>query len=116
MTCRLGKLIKLLSSDKAGEVTAAAAAIQRELQSAGLDIHALAEHVETLSSVPQSNRTEKPFDAWYSVRGFCAQHVELLNERDREFLASLSHWRGPLTEKQAQWLLDIEARIRRKTQ
>jgi hypothetical protein len=35
---RLGKLIRLLASDKSGEVIAAASAINRALRSAGLDI------------------------------------------------------------------------------
>ena len=43
MSARLGKLIRLLSSDKPGEVVAAAGAINRALQAAGSDIHQLAE-------------------------------------------------------------------------
>ena len=52
MTARLGKLIRLLASDKGGEVVAAAGAINRALQAAGLDIHRLADVVERSPLVP----------------------------------------------------------------
>ena len=44
---KLGKLLRLLASDRDGEVVAAAKAITRTLAGADLDIHALAEGVET---------------------------------------------------------------------
>ena len=40
---RLGKLLRMLSSDKDGEVLAATAAIKRTLATEGLDIHSLAD-------------------------------------------------------------------------
>jgi hypothetical protein len=43
---RLATFIRLLASDKDGEVVAAARALIRTLQSVGADIHGLAEHVE----------------------------------------------------------------------
>jgi hypothetical protein len=49
---RLGKMIRLLSSDKPGEVLAAAGAINRAMQSAGMDIHELAEVVESQLKFP----------------------------------------------------------------
>jgi hypothetical protein len=56
---RLGKLIRLLASDKPGEVAAAAQAIGRQLQSSGRDFHTLADIVERqldLPGVPQQSR------------------------------------------------------------
>jgi hypothetical protein len=44
---RLGKMLRLLASDHDGEVVAAAKAIVRTLESNSLDIHALADAVET---------------------------------------------------------------------
>jgi hypothetical protein len=44
IAARLGKLIKMLSSDKEGEVVAARLMIST-LNSAGLDIHALADSI-----------------------------------------------------------------------
>jgi len=49
---KLGKLIRLLASDKPGEITAAAEAIGRTLQSSGLDFHALANVVEQQLELP----------------------------------------------------------------
>jgi hypothetical protein len=46
ITAKLGQRIRMLSSDKDGEVVAAAHAILRLLASCGTDIHALAAHVE----------------------------------------------------------------------
>jgi hypothetical protein len=42
---RLGKFLRLLSSDRDGEVVAAARAIIRTLHGAGMDVHALADAV-----------------------------------------------------------------------
>ena len=116
MTARLGKLVRLLASDKPGEVTAAAAALVRTLQADGLDIHNLAEVVERAALVPvkdPSPPSDKNNSRRY-LRGWCARHNDLLSERDQHFLESLASWRGRPTEKQLEWLLDIEARIRRK--
>ena len=43
---KLATLIRLLSSDRDGEVIATVRALVRTLESAGSDIHALAEHIE----------------------------------------------------------------------
>jgi|SRR2546430_10514512 len=45
---RIGKLVRMLSSDQRGEAGAAAAALNRTLFSVGLDIHAFADAVEQL--------------------------------------------------------------------
>jgi hypothetical protein len=58
---RLGKLIRLLASDKPGEVAATAQAIERTLRSAGLDFHSLASVVERqldLAPAPQQAPSE----------------------------------------------------------
>jgi hypothetical protein len=51
-TRRIGQLIRLLSSDQPGEVTAAASALTRTLESAGLDIHQLATVAEKGLQLP----------------------------------------------------------------
>jgi hypothetical protein len=43
---RLATFIRLLSSDKDGEIVAAARAIRRTLKAIGADIHALADRIE----------------------------------------------------------------------
>ena len=60
---RLGKLIRLLSSDQPGEVAAAAGAINRALKTAGIDIHELAAVVENQFDLPLAPRqpaTKRP--------------------------------------------------------
>ena len=49
---RIGQLIRMLSSDQAGEAGAAAQALNRTLASAGLDIHKLADVVEAGLQLP----------------------------------------------------------------
>ena len=46
---KLGKLLRLLSSDRDGEIVGTARAIMRTLDGAGLDIHALAEGIDALA-------------------------------------------------------------------
>jgi hypothetical protein len=115
---KLAKLIRLLASDKDGEVIAAVSALNRALQADGLDIHQLAEAVERTSLVPPQAPPSSAGgnESWRYVRGWCARHKEYLSERDQAFIASLAHWRGRPSEKQLQWLLDVEQRIRRKKQ
>jgi len=49
---RIGQLVRLLSSDQIGEAGAAAQALTRSLQTAGVDIHALAELAEKQLRLP----------------------------------------------------------------
>ena len=56
---RIGQLIKLLSSDQPGEAAAAAQALNKTLVSAGLDIHKLADVVETGLHLPVSSERPK---------------------------------------------------------
>ena len=46
---KLGTFIRLLASERDGEVIAAARAIKRVLKSAGRDIHVLASHTEKMN-------------------------------------------------------------------
>ena len=117
MTARLGKLIRLLASDKGGEVIAAATAINRALQAAGLDIHRLADVAERGLSVPGQTPPPPPRDDsaagdWRAMRRFCADHDALMSAREREFIADIKRWRGQLTPKQHDWLTAIYQRLK----
>jgi hypothetical protein len=46
---RLGQLIRLLASDKDGEVLATVYALRRVLSNAGLDLHDLADNITTVA-------------------------------------------------------------------
>jgi hypothetical protein len=135
---KLGSLIRLLSSDRDGEVIAAARAINRTLKAAGADIHLLADRVEHANG--NGNKISeadmrKLFDAgyaagvaaaesrdagddfrnldgsasWETMAAHCRQRRDQLNEREQEFISSVSSrivYREP-TEKQAKWLRSI---------
>ena len=109
MTARLGKLIRLLSSDQPNEAAAAARAIMRELQASGKDIHALADAAERGLQSPEPSSERR---SWRDRRAWCAQHPEFLSARELEFITSLKRWRGTPTPKQLDWLNAIEEKIR----
>jgi hypothetical protein len=113
MTAKLGKLIRMLSSDQPGEVTSAARAIVRTLQAAGTDIHALADHAERLQEPPRENNNKRR--SWRDRRAWCAEHSGHLTARELEFITSLARWRGYPTPKQMDWLEAIEEKIRSRS-
>ena len=112
---RLAKLVRLLTSDRDGEVVAAARSINRTLKSAGLDIHALAAEIE--NSGPAAGRGEatnnKQLD-WHAIACECAGHDDRLRDhRERVFVQDMLRWTklgGKPTEKQARWLRSIYIR------
>jgi len=56
ITAKLGRSIRMLSSDKDGDILAAATAILRLLASCGADIHALAAHIENGSGLSDADK------------------------------------------------------------
>jgi hypothetical protein len=98
----LCKLIPRLGSNHPGEVIATAAAIERMPRSAGCDWHDLANALADAQD-------------WRETLAFCAVHLDRLTRREREFLTSLAHWGGDLTEKQGRRLEAIAARVRART-
>ncbi len=109
---KLGKLVRMLTSDHDGEVVAAARSINRALKSAGLDIHVLAAVIEHGGM----NTTKPNAPIWHSVACECAAHPERLrSEKERAFIADMVIWtklRGDPTERQAKWLRSIYVRVR----
>ncbi len=53
--------------------------------------------------------------AWRDLISYCHSASDLLNERDHRFIVDMKRIveRYPVTEKQAQWLLDIYQRLKR---
>jgi hypothetical protein len=110
---RLGKLLRLLSSDRDGEVIGAARAIVRTLGSAGLDVHALAESlgingkrfseadaaeiyrrgVEDGKRAAENENigfhsVDEP--TWHEIACECAAHDKCLrDERERQFVGDM---------------------------
>jgi hypothetical protein len=135
---KLGKLLRLLSSDRDGEVVGAARAIVRTLDGAGLDIHALAESLgingkkfseaDALEIYQRGVKDGKRAaegggfhsmdePTWHEIACECAAHDDRLrDERERQFVRDMVRRTvrgGEPTEKQAHWLRAIYARVRR---
>jgi hypothetical protein len=121
---RIGQLVRLLGSDRSGEVVAAAAAIKRSLFVAGADIHHLADVAErALQSAPPIAPKISPADDIDDINvaamiRFCVNARHRLNEREVDFVRNM-HQRLLLvgnnfepTEKQLAWLLNIHQRLR----
>jgi hypothetical protein len=102
ITPTLSRLIALLGSDRSGEVIAAVSAIGRVLASSGADFHDLARAIAPTADT----------DDWRDVLAFCAVHADTLDDRDREFLATVARYRNRPSEKQLKWLHGIAARLR----
>jgi hypothetical protein len=105
---RLKSLLLLLSSDRDGDVVAAARAVGRTLKSAGGDWHDLTDLLTAASAPRHDDKND-----WRAMREFCALHGDLLTLREWDFVNSLQRWRGTITAKQRNWLEAIYARIRR---
>jgi hypothetical protein len=109
---RLTKLLLMLSSDRDGEVVAAAKAIGRALQATGKDWHDLARRLSVPVKARISEQAPPRHDKnWRAMHEHCIQHDDRLRPREREFIDSLGSWRGDLTEKQRSWLVAIYQRL-----
>ena len=104
---KLEKLVLMLSSDQAGEVVAAAAAIKRALRTAGANWYDLARGLTRPVTQDNGDRS-----GWRPLHAYCRQHLDALSDREQDFMATLDHWRGNLTEKQRAWLDAIYDRLR----
>jgi hypothetical protein len=138
---KLKRFVRLLSSDRDGEVVAAARAIMRTLNNAKLDVHALADAIGNGSGLTESEM-RKLYDAgftagkhaaengpmfrsvnlddepgWHDIACECAKHPHrMYGEHERNFVSKMMRKTvhgGEPTEKEARWLRFIYARVRR---
>lgn len=136
---KIGKLIRLLSSDRDGEVIGAVCAIKRALQAEKLDIHAIADTIEApangkkfseadakeiyLRGVEDGKRAaqqEHPLNfrsvdepSWHEIACTCRDRQAWRDEREKQFVLDMLRRTvhgGEPTEKQAAWLRKIYAR------
>jgi hypothetical protein len=137
---KLAACIRMLSSDKDGDVITAARGLVRMLKGAGTDIHAFAERIAKPNGGLTEAEMRKLYDAgyeagvravenkqhgsgefhnvdglpaWDEIALFCQQNNDRLRENERTFvndMASRTVWREP-TEKQAKWLRSIFYRL-----
>jgi hypothetical protein len=138
---KLAACIRMLSSDKDGDVVNAARGLVRMLKGAGADIHALAERVENANGGKLTDaEMKKLYDAgfqaglrvgenkqhgsgdfhnvdgtpdWHEVARFCQQHDSRLRENERQFVNDMASRSvwREPTEKQAKWLRSIFFRL-----
>jgi hypothetical protein len=138
---KLASFVRLLSSDKDGEVIAAAHAIKRTLKAAGADIHTLATRIEKPNSDSLSEaEMKKLYDAgysagqrdaenkrygavdfhnidgtpnWHEMALYCQQHSNLLRGQEQTFINDIASRTvwREPTEKQAKWLKSIFYRL-----
>jgi hypothetical protein len=119
---RLGKLLRMLSSDKDGEVLAATAAIKRTLATEGLDIHSLADALcqpapRAEAKAQRASNTDWTGDEdadWHSVACECEAHGAFLNLREQKFVSDMVAWtrHARPSERQRAWLLIILNKVR----
>jgi hypothetical protein len=131
---KIANFIRLLSSDKEGEIVAAAHAIVRTLRGVNLDIHSLAEQIGGFSEADMKRLYAAGYDAgaraaenrhqgdfhnidgtpsWHEMATWCQQHSGRLGTREQEFvnqMAARTVWHEP-TERQGKWLLSIFYRL-----
>ena len=109
----VAKLIKLLASDKDGEVLASVCALRRVLAKAGLDLNAVATMIERPSrSSDQADNPDQPQLDWQTIAKHCATYPQLLSARERSFVRSMTAWCGHPSDRQCLWLASIYERIR----
>jgi hypothetical protein len=132
---RIAMVIRLLASDKDGEILAATAALKRTLHSAGTDIHGLAHGIENLgkSTVVPDEIKKKIWDAavqhtenrlhgaddfinadgkptWQSVALYCQRNKQRLDTRHHDFIdkvASQTVYDREPTERMHKYLFSL---------
>jgi hypothetical protein len=117
---KLGKLLRLLSSDKDGEVLAATAAIKRTLAIEGLDIHSLADALCRPQPRVEARTQRAPHETaddttdWHSVACECEAHGNVLNLREQQFVLDMVTWtrHARPSERQRAWLHIILNKVR----
>jgi hypothetical protein len=135
---RLAKLVRLLGSNRDGEILGAVTAMKRILEAAGLDLHAVANRI--IDGDPDAHRdayargyaaglrdvmaagamTTAPAAGgsheWRMMAEFCAARRHALNDRECGFIDDMVSWtrRGlQLSPKQEGWLQSIHDRLQR---
>jgi len=136
---RIADCVRMLVSDKDGDIIAAAHALQRMLKSAGTDIHGLARAIENLGTSAEREKAKmkqiwdaavqhtenrlhgaddfisadgKP--AWQSVALYCQRNKHRLDTRHHDFIdkvaAQTVYGREP-TERMHKYLFSLFLRL-----
>jgi|GEM_PF-5156310 len=115
---RLVGTVALLSSDQPGEVFAAAQAAIRLLRPHRTTLAELIEKAlpQTPTPWPEAHRPDPARASDHRPRARSCLAMSHLNDWERQFLTSILHWDGPLTERQQAKLDAIEAKIEKARQ
>jgi hypothetical protein len=124
----LAKLLRMLGTDRDGELVATVYTLRRVLSSSKLDLHDLAGIVEAPSVVPPSGsgradsgaprwrrwnddnvETELP---WREMVVTCMRHLDRFTDRECKFIRSMGGWRDDPSAKQLGWLVALFERVR----
>jgi hypothetical protein len=138
---KLAACIRMLSSDKDGDVITAARGLVRMLKVAGTDIHTLADRIENPNDGGLTDaEMRKLYDAgyqagvravenkqhgsgdfhnvdglpnWNEIALFCQQNSDRLRENERAFINDMASYTvwREPTKKQAKWLRSIFYRL-----
>ena len=116
LALKVAKLLPMLASDRDGEVVATARAIGRTLRVAGLDLHVLAKIVLTPRTPVLPHKAEEVTPrSWRDLARWCRDNdAGRLTSAERKFVTALSAllvMDGSPTERQANWLRAIYARL-----
>jgi hypothetical protein len=111
---KLASCVRLLSSDKDGEVIASVRGLIRILHSNNEDIHSFASWIQGEEQSPESQ-----LDLDREAVVTCYKYKDLLpRDKDREFIENVVKVvaRGhELTPKQRKWAMDLYSSIKLKT-
>jgi hypothetical protein len=83
----IAKLLRLLASDKPGEIIAAVHALRRVLSNAGLDLHDLADTIKSADR-RKAGGDENVFEM---IR-CCYRHADMLTTKELNLVRSISDW------------------------
>ena len=110
----IAKLLRLLASDKPGELVASVHAMRRVLGSAELDLHDLANVVEFSAGreAPQVASTIADNDDAREMIRCCRECSDLLSAKELAFVRSMAKWRGQPTSRQQAWLSSLYIRCK----
>ena len=104
---RLRKCVLMLSSEHDGEVLSAARSINRILAAIGLDWHWLISRLNAPPGPAAGRSTAFAGDHQLAARWLLDSRGSALREKDRDFLETMTVWRGAPSEKQAVWLVNL---------
>jgi DNA-binding transcriptional LysR family regulator len=112
---RLGKLLRLaLIADQDGEAIGAIRALRRALTACGLGPHDLVDAFERGTKSIAVPLAAEHDESDVSLVWWAWHRRDRLTPKEASFIEALTRWRGPISERQAQWLHDIADRLERE--